>query len=281
MLLRRVTDQLVVLFVLTSLAVGCNAEQPKSDRSSPTQSPPPCPDTLMKAVVQGSATCVERILAAKPIDPATGEGFEPASPLVIAAALGHARIVELLLPSHTAHANRAVVVAAGGRPNASSPDTVALLFKQTLTEYGGVPTKNLALGVALLRCQDDVVESLKATGLSSIPSGFEVSMNNPMHHVDQQLYELGIADPWLAAERGDMQRLQDSLPESPGVNVATRCGDTPLINASRSNQLAAVEYLLRRGADGNLRNKRGESALTLAAKHPEIVRALQQAGAKK
>lgn len=77
-----------------------------------------------------------------------------------------------------------------------------VLFKQPLTQDGGVPTKNLALGIALLRCHDDIVESLKAAGLSSIPNGFQVAMNNPMHKVDEQLYELGIADPWLAAHAG-------------------------------------------------------------------------------
>ena len=239
-----------------------------------------CPDALIKAVVQGNAVCVERILALKPLVPATGEGYEPASPLVMAAALGHRRIVEILLPSHAAHVNRAVVVA-GGRPNASSPSTVALLFKQTLGQDGGVPTKDLALGIALLRCHDDVVESLKATGVSSVPSAFQVAMNNPMHHADEQLYELGVADPWLAAARGDLERLKQSLPQPPGPNVTTKCGETPLMSASESNQLAAVRYLLARGADVSLRNRNGETALVLGAKHPEIVRALEEAGSKK
>ena len=53
------------------------------------------------------------------------------------------------------------------------------------------------------------------------------------------------------------------------------------MRASRYNQLAAVKYLLGRGAEVNLRNKGGETALMLGAKYPEIVRALEDAGAKK
>lgn len=53
------------------------------------------------------------------------------------------------------------------------------------------------------------------------------------------------------------------------------------MRASRYNQVAAVKYLLRRGAEVNLRNKGGETALMLGAKYAEIVRALEDAGAKK
>lgn len=282
MLLRSISACLFVLFMLTALTVTATAQQTNTVRPQRAAPVLPCADTLIKAVAQGNATCVERVLAAKPLAPATGDGYEPASPLVVAAALGYARIVELLLPSHVAHVDRAAVVAAGGRPNASSLNTVALLLKQTLETYGGVPSRDLALGIALLRCHDDVVELLKADGVSSMPSTFQVALNNPMRHVDEQLYELGIADPWLAAARGDMARLQQSLPQSSGPNVTTRCGETPLMNASRSNQLAAVKYLLGRGADPNMRNRNGETALALAieAKHPEIVTALETVGAK-
>jgi hypothetical protein len=281
MWIRIVSANFIVAFAVAGLATMLDSQESNTARTKRASQPAPCPDTLIRAVVQGNATCVERILAAKPLESVKGDGYEPASPLVMAAALGYTRIVELLLPSHAAHVNRAAVVAAGGRPTASSVNTVDVLFKQSLTQEGGVPTKNLALGIALVRCHDDIVESLKAGGLSSIPNEFHVAMNNPMHKVDEQLYELGIADPWLAAQRGDLDRLQKSLPESPGPNVTTRCGETPLMRASRYNQLAAVKYLLGRGAEVNLRNKGGETALMLAAKYPEIVRVLEDAGAKK
>jgi len=278
---RNLFAHLIMAFAVAGLATTLDGQQPNTARTKRASQPVPCPDTLIRAVVQGNATCVERILAAKPLGSVTGDGYEPASPLVMAAALGHARIVELLMPSHAAHVNRAAVVAAGGRPTASSANTVDVLFKQSLTQVGGVPTKNLALGIALLRCHDDIVESLKAAGLSSIPNEFHIAMNNPMHKVDEQLYELGIVDPWLAAQRGDLERLQQSLPQSPGPNITTECGETPLMRASRYNQLPAVKYLLGRGAEVNLRNKGGETALMLSAKYPEIVRALEEAGAKK
>lgn len=270
----------VPLVPLAVLVVGLTAVLPDIARSQRGSPSPPCANTLIKAVVEGNSSCVERILAAQPLQPATGEGYDPASPLVLASALGHTRIVELLLPSHAAHVNRAAVVAAGGRPNVSSPATVALLFKQILGDDGGVPARNLALGIALLRCHDDVVQTLKAAGVLSMPNAFQVALNNPMHHADEQLYELGVGDPWLAAARGDMKRLEQSLSESSGPNVTTACGETPLMSASASNQLAVVKYLLGRAADPNLRNRSGKTALMAGAKHPEIVRTLKEAGAK-
>lgn len=228
--------------------------------------------------MQGNATCVERILAAKRLEPVTGDGYEPTSPLVMAAALGHARIVELLLPSHPGHINRAAVVAAGGRPTASSANTVDVLFKQPLTQDGGVPTKNLALGIALLRCHSGIADGRWPLIHSERISGSYEQPNAQGGRATIRAWNCRSLAGCATRRPGASSAIS---PQSPGPNVTTRCGETPLIMASRYNQLAAVKYLLGRGAEVNLRNKGGETPLMLGAKYPEIVRALEDAGAKK
>jgi hypothetical protein len=126
--------------------------------------------------------------------PATGDGYDPISPLVAAAALGETSIVELLLPKYRAHVDRAAVAAAGGRPNGNqSSATIVLLSQQSLQSFAGYPTLNFALGIAILRNQTAVVSWLNGHGVNSIPPAFTVALNNPMNTIDDQLRALGVS----------------------------------------------------------------------------------------
>jgi ankyrin repeat protein len=55
---------------------------------------------------------------------------------------------------------------------------------------------------------------------------------------------------------------------------------TPLMLAAMQGNTEVVKFLVGKGADVNLKNKDGETALMLAKRYPEIVKLLQQAGAK-
>ena len=59
-------------------------------------------------------------------------------------------------------------------------------------------------------------------------------------------------------------------------------GDTPLMMASKTENLAMVLFLLRNGANINARSHEGETALSIAQKKAnlDLVRALKDLGAK-
>lgn len=85
----------------------------------------------------------------------------------------------------------------------------------------------------------------------------------------------------LAAEAGDLQRLEMLLSDSSQVDLRDACRWTPLMKAALNGHQAVVERLLKEGADVNAQDKGGYTALMLAASnnHVEIVRMLAEAGA--
>lgn len=71
-----------------------------------------------------------------------------------------------------------------------------------------------------------------------------------------------------------------------GMNIDQRRGtfdSSPLLAAANVGKWEAVKYLLKKGANPNLENALGETAISLAKKrnNEEIVKILIKAGAKK
>ena len=85
----------------------------------------------------------------------------------------------------------------------------------------------------------------------------------------------------VAAETGDLTRVERLLAESHQTNVVDSCHWTPLMKAALNGHIAVVERLLAEGADVNLTDQGGYTALHLAASnnHANIVELLLQQNA--
>lgn len=79
---------------------------------------------------------------------------------------------------------------------------------------------------------------------------------------------------------GDRQTFQNLLRDNPGhVNLRGPAGSTPLMYAALYDDLDSVRQLLQAGADSNLHNEAGATALMWATDSLEIVRELVEHGA--
>ena len=85
-----------------------------------------------------------------------------------------------------------------------------------------------------------------------------------------------------AAKSGDMERMRAMVDAGVSPNATHGHGMTPLMYAARNGQLDSVRLLLSRGADLSMKDAEGNTALKLARqdKHPQIVAALVEAGAR-
>lgn len=84
-----------------------------------------------------------------------------------------------------------------------------------------------------------------------------------------------------AAGRGDLEIVQHLLIEGADINMRDNDGWTALMSAARDNHLDVIQHLLTAGADIHVRDHDGETALMLAARwgHFEVVQQLLNAGA--
>ncbi|NUP32710.1 MAG: ankyrin repeat domain-containing protein [Streptomycetaceae bacterium] len=84
-----------------------------------------------------------------------------------------------------------------------------------------------------------------------------------------------------AARAGDAEMLASYVDAGLPVDLANEAGDTLLMLSAYHGHLASVQVLLKRGADANKANDRGQTPLAGAVfkNEPEIARALLDAGA--
>jgi ankyrin repeat protein len=85
----------------------------------------------------------------------------------------------------------------------------------------------------------------------------------------------------LAAESGDLKRLQSFRDQLTDINSRDDAGRTALLLATLHGQTKAVEFLLAHGADPNIADGEGVTPLSAAtaANHSAIIRMLKHAGA--
>lgn len=84
-----------------------------------------------------------------------------------------------------------------------------------------------------------------------------------------------------AARAGDAEMLASYVDAGLPVDLANEAGDTLLMLSAYHGHLASVQVLLKRGADANKANDRGQTPLAGAVfkNEPDIARALLDAGA--
>lgn len=90
------------------------------------------------------------------------------------------------------------------------------------------------------------------------------------------------ADIWTAAAFGDVTRVENLAENGTDINAKEPAGGgSPLIVAALYGQNGVVRLLLDRGAEMNLKNKEGSTALHVAAffGQPEVVEVLLDKGA--
>jgi hypothetical protein len=87
-----------------------------------------------------------------------------------------------------------------------------------------------------------------------------------------------------AAEKGDLQVVQQLLAAKPDVNARDQSGQTALIRACRGGRASPelIKSLLAAGADPNIRSRNDYSALAWATSHSDkaVMQMLRRAGAK-
>src|SRR5690349_9527943 len=88
---------------------------------------------------------------------------------------------------------------------------------------------------------------------------------------------------WCAL-RGEVDALEQHLAKNPALINAPEPGQVgwaPLHAAASGNKPAAIQFLLSRGAELNMRSKGGDTSLMVAAKHgcPEALKVLIDAKA--
>jgi uncharacterized protein len=86
---------------------------------------------------------------------------------------------------------------------------------------------------------------------------------------------------YIAAEKGDVERVNTCLSINPDVNQRDDKGNTPLISAASKGQVVVIQLLIDRGADLNAVNNSGLTALHLATSSGQVasVRLLLEKGA--
>jgi ankyrin repeat protein len=96
--------------------------------------------------------------------------------------------------------------------------------------------------------------------------------------LSQFYYEENI-DIFVASMIGRFERITQILDDSPEqVNITDDYGSTPLMEAAFHDQVAVANLLLDRGAEPNVQNQGGITALHLAT-HPQIIEKLLSQGA--
>ena len=88
--------------------------------------------------------------------------------------------------------------------------------------------------------------------------------------IDTTLYDLGIKDIWLCAEKGDVTAVQEFFAQSKDADIRNSKGETPLMFAAQGGQVSVAEILLAKGADINLKDSDGNTALMEAARYSRV-----------
>ncbi|MEZ5500641.1 MAG: heme lyase CcmF/NrfE family subunit [Steroidobacteraceae bacterium] len=137
-----------------------------------------------------------------------------------------------------------------------------------------------ALDIAIQRSRDEAAELLRARGgVAKQGSRSNALATNLDTARLGRLYQ-GWEPLQLAASRGDVALMRQSLAQGGKVNAATPQGDRAIHLAARAGSVEAVDLLLKSGADAAATNASGQSLLTqvAASGNVDLVQLLLRAG---
>lgn len=216
-----------------------------------------CTGTIIPAVVEGDIEQLEILLASSPeLVNTTCENCDE-TPLGVAIKLRQSSLVDFLLLkgvnvnlSGDCSDPPLFIAAELGYPEIVETLVAAGALLQVHDEFGHTPLQQAALAGHI-----EVVKVLSSKGLSY--------------------------DIYSAAACGDIQRMEDLIADNPEIVDSTKDrGDaTPLFWAVRGDQLASVEFLLRKGAKVEAREIEGRLPLHYA-KSNQVTQFLLDHGAK-
>jgi ankyrin repeat protein len=241
-----------------------------------------------RALRQGDLAAVIKFL---------NEGMSPNDsiyPLVLAVRGGHLAMVNLLL---TEGADPNMPAAGGLTPLRVAAEKGDLAIVQVLLANGADVNANNPLREAAWQGHLPVVQALLAKGAdvnAKDGQGLTAYMRAEEQGHDricQVLKQAGaqvdteysVAGFLRAAAAGDVARIKDFLARGMSPNAKDNWNTTALMRAAEKGRLQVVQILLAKGAEVNAKDKFwSATALGLAKrnKHAEVVKALEQAGAK-
>ena len=243
---------------------------------------------LHLAVTRNRPGCVTLLLEAGADPNGDNEGYGGWSPLMLAAAQGRTELAERLERAgarvglfEAAALGRAAVVASlldedPGRARAATPDgTTALHLAATAT---------IAAGLLAAGADPDAVDAYGGTPLDRAADRAARGDDDAPGVADRLLAAGARADATTFAALEDLEGLARALEERPqDLDRPGRSGQTPLQAAAGHGRIAAVEWLLERGADPNAADAHDVTPLHALAgavtNGPEIARRLLAAGA--
>ena len=144
---------------------------------------------------------------------------------------------------------------------------------------GKVDTFNLLLSLgADIEFKDDLGETPLSLALGGHAEIARIMLKRDVNVNSQTLTS---ETPLMRAQPEDL--VNALLDRGAVINARDKYGNTALYYAARSGNLPKVQLLLSRGADQEIRNDRGETALSIAQdwKRVEVIRVLKEARARR
>ena len=281
--------------ILLALVLGCGGDETTENGTPTAQAKKPATGNFFEAIRNNNVAFIKQQLA-DGVDPESLDQELQMSPLAMAAAVGSEEIIRLLLD---AGANVDVRNTDGTTPLATAvffghPEVVKLLLEEgadpaaqnlkgeKAADYvtRPMPDGTLQLIGGIIRVKVDPVaakQSIPAiAALLGVEPGSAAAAAGPLGK-----------SIWDAAAAGDLELLQANLTIGIDINAMVPAGNlgaggTPLHIAALSNQVEAIEFLLGKGADVNIKagDENGSTPLHWAAVFGkyEAVKALIETG---
>lgn len=269
--------------VKTLLAKG--AQVNARDTNAPTLGATP----LIFASAYGHLPVVQLLLEKKANVNAETEKSQLTS-VSLASAQGHLSIVEMLIAngalvkdtdSQESFANGIpILFAACGREFAVKDQAAVLrvLFDKSPKISNNINLRTLVFHLATFCGHGDLWDVFKPEVAIKKDIDSTIFINNLTFFVlvaklkvliVDSLYNFGLKDIWVAAQKGDIPVIEKLLAEGTDVNSVSKSTWTALMDATQKLQIDTVKLLLSRGADVDIKTKDGRTALDLAKKLDE------------